>query len=401
MFKKMIYAAALILASFVQTAAATTIVTVPGGTNGQFQYNCSGRFCGVTLSTSAVALSTAQLRTDLNAEIAARIAADFSIGASTKQTNIDLVAEIAARIAADFTIGASTKATNEALDAEIARAIAAEASKVDKNAPDQVNLSTVTTKFDAVGTSTFTLAATKLSSPTVSGTVGQVIGLASDGTPTWTTPSSGGASLTSTNTWSGAQLFLSSPSAGAQVYTSTAITGAGTLLDAHRSLWINDWTVVASTRFYAGTLTTGFQGLKQGVLYRASLNFITTSIGQLNIKWNSAASGYKYASHGHRSDNSALTSASESTTQCVITFGSAIPADGEVQAAFYFRISEADDTKVWAWGSLATQNSTPSLFVGNTSCFLDHSATITSVQFIAAGGMKGAMQLSEFAPAAN
>lgn len=46
----------------------------------------------------------------------------------------------------------------------------------------------------AVGVSTQSLFVTKLASPTVSGTVGQVIALASDGTPTWTTPSGGGGS---------------------------------------------------------------------------------------------------------------------------------------------------------------------------------------------------------------
>jgi hypothetical protein len=108
-------------------AEITSVLTLPGGTTGQVQYNNGGgRFggvAGVTTATIAglptfeqqVAASTAAIAVSTTSEAAARLAKDLSIGASTGSLQLQLTSEESSVAASTAAVSVSTTANGVAI----------------------------------------------------------------------------------------------------------------------------------------------------------------------------------------------------------------------------------------------------------------------------------------------
>jgi hypothetical protein len=113
-------AAILTLTAGAAYAEITSVLTLPGGSRGQVQFNAGGgQFGGVPgLSTNTLAAlpaSTAAIQAQLTSVESSVAGSTAAIAAATTTVQANVAAEAAARLAQDLTIGASTAANGVAI----------------------------------------------------------------------------------------------------------------------------------------------------------------------------------------------------------------------------------------------------------------------------------------------
>lgn len=217
-----------------------------------------------------------------------------------------------------------------------------------------------------------------------------------------TTSSSGGGgigdmSLASTQTVTGAKVFTSSIAAGPQVQTSTAITGPGAVQATPSAVFVNAWTLVASTITYNATRSTLY-GLRQGVTYRLEWAYLASVAGVPNITFNHSGSVYQYAANGWRSDGSAITTNSTSGSECNFTGNGSVGLNQEARGEFTFKIYDSDNTRVLGFGKHVHVDGQPSPQMMNVQfgCYYDGASAVSSIQLAAgSNGITGYFKLYE------
>jgi hypothetical protein len=208
---------------------------------------------------------------------------------------------------------------------------------------------------------------------------------------------SGDMVLASTQTVSAAKIHTSSVTAGPSIFTSTAITSGLSPGVSHTAVFVNGWTLVASTN-PSNAPVVHFSGLRQGVRYRLEWDFEAMTSGVPAIRWNAVSAGYQYASRGMRSDGSAIDTTSTSQSECGFTGGGSIGTNRESHGHFEFHLDRNDASIAYGYGWNIHLDNTPQLMSTPVGCYLDAASSISSIQFIQSS-MTGIFRLYEKATA--